>query len=62
MKPEAIEVNALEVSCEGAISPDEHPIVFLHIDSKTGQIRCPYCNRLYVLEGTEEHMMEPAGI
>jgi uncharacterized Zn-finger protein len=49
MKPfEVIDVNTVEVACDGGKSG--HPRVFLHIDRESGQIQCPYCSRLYVLK------------
>ena len=49
MQPfEVIEVNALEVSCDGGALG--HPRVYLHIDPDKGEIVCPYCSRQYVLK------------
>ncbi len=50
MEPfETIEVDDVEVACDGNAGYSAHPRVFLHIDYATGQIQCPYCSRLYVL-------------
>lgn len=51
MKPfETIEVQSLEVVCDGGGGPLGHPRVFLHIDQDKGDITCPYCSRTYVLK------------
>jgi len=51
MQPfEIIEVNALEVKCDGGNGALGHPRVFLHIDQAKGEITCPYCSRQYVLK------------
>lgn len=59
MQPfEVIEVNALQVSCDGGGGALGHPRVYLHIDPDRGEIMCPYCSRLYVLKlraGTGSH-------
>lgn len=47
---EIIEVHAMEVACDGDAGPVGHPRVFLHIDTFSGQIQCPYCSRLFVLK------------
>ncbi len=49
---EMIEVNSLEVACDGASKQNKalgHPKVYLHIDPDKGEITCPYCSRTYVL-------------
>ncbi len=51
IKPfEVIQVHETTVACDGGAEPLGHPRVFLHIDRYTGQIQCPYCSRLYILE------------
>jgi len=55
MKPfQIIEVEAMEVACDGEAGPLGHPRVFLHIDRNNGRIQCPYCSKLYVLKGQTE--------
>lgn len=49
MSFEVIEVQSLEVMCEGAGGVLGHPRVYLHIDQDKGEITCPYCSRQYVL-------------
>lgn len=50
MQPyEVIEVNQLEVVCDGDGGAAGHPRVYLHIDREEGEITCPYCSRQYVL-------------
>jgi uncharacterized Zn-finger protein len=46
---EVIEVDSLEVVCDGGGGATGHPRVFLHIDQDKGEITCPYCSRQYVL-------------
>ena len=48
---EVIEVNSLEVACDGGTLG--HPKVYLHIDGDKGEITCPYCSRQYVLSGKQ---------
>jgi uncharacterized Zn-finger protein len=51
MKPfETIEVEKMEVACDGGVGPLGHPRVFLHIDKTSHHIQCPYCSRLYVMK------------
>jgi uncharacterized Zn-finger protein len=51
MKPfETVTITSAEVACEGDAGPLGHPRVYLHIDRFTGQIQCPYCSRLFVME------------
>lgn len=50
MQPyEVIEVNSLEVACDGGGGALGHPRVFLHIDQDHGEVTCPYCSRQYIL-------------
>ncbi|MGE3713699.1 MAG: zinc-finger domain-containing protein [Alphaproteobacteria bacterium] len=46
---EVINVNSLEVACDGGNTALGHPRVYLHVDRDTGRITCPYCSRTYVL-------------
>jgi uncharacterized Zn-finger protein len=46
---ETIEVQSLEVACDGGGGALGHPKVYLHIDQNQGSIVCPYCSRTYVL-------------
>lgn len=58
MEPfETIEVDGVEIACDGGAAPLGHPRVFLHIDHLHGDdtIQCPYCSRLYVLKRGSEH-------
>lgn len=51
MKPfETIEVQEMEVACDGVAGPLGHPRVFLHIDKISHKIQCPYCSRLYIFK------------
>lgn len=46
---EVIEVDEMEVACDGGKGALGHPRVFLHIDAHSGKIQCPYCSRIYLL-------------
>lgn len=51
MKPfEVIQVQVLDVACDGGGGALGHPKVYLHIDPDKGGIACPYCSRTYVLK------------
>ena len=55
MQPfETILVNTRTVACNGGGGPLGHPRVFLNLGPKH-QVECPYCSRLYVLEGHAPH-------
>lgn len=45
---ERIEVDQLEVACDGGGGPLGHPKVYLHIDHEDGEVVCPYCSRTFV--------------
>lgn len=46
---ETIEVEALEVSCDGGTPALGHPKVYLHVDAEDGVV-CPYCSKHFVLK------------
>lgn len=49
MKPfEIIPVNDMDVSCDGGGAALGHPRVYLHLESETQSVTCPYCSRQYV--------------
>ena len=50
---EVISVDSRTVACDGGDGPLGHPRVFLHIAD--GQVMCPYCSRLYVLNEGAGH-------
>jgi uncharacterized Zn-finger protein len=51
MKPfEILEVQQMQVACDGGEGTLGHPRVYLHLDKATHKIQCPYCSRLYVLK------------
>ena len=49
--PETIKVKEKRVACDGGGGALGHPRVYLTLD-KDGKIDCPYCDRLYILEGS----------
>lgn len=46
---DTVEVDTLEVACDGGEGALGHPRVFLHIEPETRDVVCPYCSRRYVL-------------
>lgn len=48
--PETVVVTTQTVACDGDEGPLGHPRVYLTMDA-SGQVECPYCDRLYVLQG-----------
>jgi uncharacterized Zn-finger protein len=48
---ETIEVNHVEVACDGGGGVGGHPRVFLNLEPH-GSVECPYCSRNFVLRGT----------
>ncbi len=52
---EIVEVQSLEVFCDGGGGAVGHPRVYLHIDQDAGQVTCPYCSRTYVLGHMRRH-------
>ena len=46
--PETIEVETLEVACDGGGGALGHPKVYLSLEK--GAVDCPYCDRRYVLK------------
>lgn len=52
--PETIHTHSVEVSCDGGEGALGHPRVYLHMD-ETGEVECPYCDRLFVLDGDGGH-------
>lgn len=45
---ETLQVDTLEVACDGGGGPLGHPRVFLHIKEDEGYVVCPYCSRKFV--------------
>ncbi len=48
--PEIIRVKDKVVVCDGGEGPLGHPRVFLNMGDE-GKVECPYCDRLFILEG-----------
>lgn len=51
--PEVIKVAGDKAACNGGGGALGHPRVFLEL-GEAGQATCPYCDRLFVLDG-ERH-------
>ena len=46
--PDIVEVETIEVSCDGGGGALGHPKVFLTLVD--GEIRCPYCDKKFVMK------------
>jgi uncharacterized Zn-finger protein len=51
---ETIPVTTRVVACNGGGGALGHPRVYLNLGT-ADRVECPYCSRLYVLEGHEAH-------
>lgn len=47
--PETIEVDSVNISCDGGGGALGHPKVYLSLE-KDDRVECPYCDRLFVLK------------
>lgn len=47
--PETLSVAEKVISCDGGEGPLGHPNVYLNM-GRDGQVECPYCDRLFVLQ------------
>lgn len=47
---ETVEVETMEVSCDGGTPALGHPKVYLHLDPESHDVVCPYCSRTFVLK------------
>ena len=47
--PEIVEVETLEIACDGGGGALGHPKVFLSL-ANGGRVECPYCGRMFVLK------------
>jgi uncharacterized Zn-finger protein len=52
--PEVIHVTDRRVACDGGNGALGHPRVFLEMGEGT-EVTCPYCDRLFVLDGDGHH-------
>ncbi|UTW55600.1 zinc-finger domain-containing protein [Kordiimonas sp. SCSIO 12610] len=50
--PEIVRVDTKKVACDGDEGALGHPRVYLTMD-QDGKVECPYCDRLYLLIGSE---------
>jgi uncharacterized Zn-finger protein len=48
--PEKIIVSTKKIACDGDEGALGHPRVYLTMNAE-GQVECPYCDRLYILQG-----------
>jgi len=46
---DVVEVEKVEIACDGGDVADGHPRVFLHIGAD-GRVDCPYCGRQFRLK------------
>lgn len=50
-QPETVEVETLNVSCDGGGGALGHPLVYLTINTdKSRHVECPYCDKRFVLK------------
>jgi uncharacterized Zn-finger protein len=47
---ETIHTNEKHVSCNGLEAPYDHPMIYLEISLAQGQVECPYCSKVFVLD------------
>ena len=52
--PEVEIVKTTRVCCDGGEGALGHPRVWLTVDSATGFVECPYCDKKFVLEEAAE--------
>lgn len=45
---ETVKTRLTEVSCCGKEAPYDHPLVYLKIDKKDGNVTCPYCSKKFI--------------
>ncbi len=51
---EVEEVTKARIACDGGTGG--HPRVWLQIDPTSGQVECPYCDKIFVLKaGSDGH-------
>jgi uncharacterized Zn-finger protein len=55
--PETVTVKEKIISCDGGEGPLGHPNVYLNMGAD-GRVECPYCDRLYVLNGLADKKAE----
>lgn len=58
--PEILHTDKTEISCDGGEGALGHPRVYLHMDD-SGQVECPYCDRLFILKQRDQEGSAQAG-
>ena len=53
---ETIITEQKEVMCDGGGGANGHPRVYLHLESESGSVVCPYCSRTYAMRSAARHM------
>jgi uncharacterized Zn-finger protein len=51
--PETEIVTSTRIACDGGEGALGHPRVWLSIDDKTGWVECGYCDKRFILAGSE---------
>jgi uncharacterized Zn-finger protein len=46
---EEVYSTTTHVKCQGKSFPEDHPVVYLEIDSEIKSITCPYCSKKFIL-------------
>lgn len=53
---DTVEVEHMDVACDGGTPALGHPKVYLHVDPESRDVVCPYCSRRFVLkDGIDPH-------
>ena len=60
LPPEVIEVETTTVGCDGGGGALGHPLVYLTL-AEDGQVKCGYCDRLFVLRGKARQAAPESG-
>jgi len=51
---EKIHTLSKHVSCNGLEAPYDHPMIYLEIALNEGNVECPYCSKVFVLDTTNK--------
>jgi uncharacterized Zn-finger protein len=53
-QPEVVKVASHRIACDGGGGALGHPRVWLEMGA-AGEVECPYCDRLFVLDAAHAH-------
>lgn len=57
--PETQIVNRSRIACDGGEGALGHPRIWLSIPDETGWVDCPYCDKRFIMEGSEAAKAAP---